>query len=185
MPNTLSSKLKPDTERMEIRTVTGMWCLLPRSNGLRIRKPPTDTLHLSTNLTRQHSMTPEFHRRCSPELDRLSHYSDCGPASTGVSTPRSGEAATEAIREPYRIYLARELVRRADKPGPYYYFPESYYAEIFRGNRHVISENYILYNPTWFDLWHSGKPLGFGMRPSASGRIEIYVHRFFRPEPRR
>jgi hypothetical protein len=51
----------------------------------------------------------------------------------------------DAPTDPNRLYSARELIRRADEPGPYHNFPESFNQHIFQGNRQVISKNYILY----------------------------------------
>lgn len=101
-----------------------------------------------------------------------------------VVAPRSAGAATAAGREPHRIYSARELIRRAEEPGPFHNFPESFNTEIFRGNRQVISENYILYTQRGSINGVEGT-FEIGVRPSASGRIEVIVHRFFRPDPRR
>jgi hypothetical protein len=87
-------------------------------------------------------------------------------------------------REPHRIYSARELIRRAEEPGPYHNFPESFNAVIFRGNRQVISENYMLYTKRGSINGVEGT-YEIGVCPSASGRIEVIVHCFFRPDRRR
>jgi RHS repeat-associated protein len=50
-----------------------------------------------------------------------------------------------ARTQPNRIYSARELIRRADEPGPMHNFPESFNADIFAGTRTVVSPNYVLY----------------------------------------
>ena len=109
---------------------------------------------------------------------------------------------------PNRIYSARELIRRAEEPGPFHNFPESFNADIFAGNRTVVSPSYTLYTkPGAISL--PGKPIfgtsaakiggqgtpeiiGYtpsrtvdgifeiGVKPSASGRTEVITHRFFR-----
>jgi RHS repeat-associated protein len=102
--------------------------------------------------------------------------------------------------EPTRIYSARELLRRSAEPGPFHNFPESFNADIFRGTRTVVSPNYVTYTkPGTITL--PGKPIfdtrgvrigegqarivegvyEIGIRPSASGRTEVIIHRFFRP----
>jgi hypothetical protein len=82
---------------------------------------------------------------------------------------------------PNRIYSARELIRRAEEPGPYHNFPESFNQVIFNGNRQVVSPNYILYTQRGYV---NGRPGTFeiGVRPSATGSTEVIVHRFFRPD---
>jgi hypothetical protein len=102
--------------------------------------------------------------------------------------------------EPNRIYSARELLRRAEEPGPFHNFPESFNDEIFKGTRTVVSDDYVVYSkPGTITL--PGKPIfdakgnrigetpsrviegtfEIGVRPSATGRSEIITHRFFRP----
>jgi hypothetical protein len=101
-----------------------------------------------------------------------------------VSAWRRAVGSGPGAREPHRIYSARELIRRAEEPGPYHNFPESFNAVIFGGNRQVISENYILYTKRGSINGVEGT-YEIGVRPSASGRIEVIVHRFFRPDRRR
>ncbi|MCU7937686.1 MAG: hypothetical protein KZQ99_23030, partial [Candidatus Thiodiazotropha sp. (ex Dulcina madagascariensis)] len=114
-----------------------------------------------------------------------------------------------SINPPNRIYSARELVRRADEPGPFHNFPESFNDEVFAETRTVVSPNYVQYTkPGTITL--PGKPIygnsstmigeksaqeiiGYtpsrtvegvfeiGVRPSASSRTEVITHRFFRP----
>jgi hypothetical protein len=116
---------------------------------------------------------------------------------------------TSSINPPNLIYSTRELVRRADEPGPFHNFPESFNNEIFAGTRTVVSPNYVQYTkPGTITL--PGKPIygnsstiigeqsvqkiiGYtpsrtvegvfeiGVRPSASNRTEVIIHRFFRP----
>jgi RHS repeat-associated protein len=97
----------------------------------------------------------------------------------GVATAADDIART--AREPNRIYSARELLKRAAEPGPFHNFPESFNAEIFRGNRQVISQNYVLYTRRGSLNGVSGT-YEIGVRPSASGRTEVIRHRFFRPD---
>jgi hypothetical protein len=80
-----------------------------------------------------------------------------------------------------RIYSARELLRRAQEPGPFHNFPESFNQIIFRGNRQVISERYVLYTQRGAINGRTGT-FEIGVRPSASGGCETIVHRFFRPD---
>lgn len=101
---------------------------------------------------------------------------------------------------PKRIYSARELIRRADEPGPYHNFPEVFNDEIFRGTRTVVRSDYVLYTKRG-TLTRPGKEVKdaagnitrtparviegtyeIGVRPSASGRTEVIVHRMFRPD---
>ena len=84
-------------------------------------------------------------------------------------------------RKPNRIYSARELMRRAQEPGPFHNFPECFNQEIFKGNRQVVSKDYILYTERGSINGRTGT-FEIGVRPSASGRTEVIVHRFFRPD---
>jgi RHS repeat-associated protein len=90
-------------------------------------------------------------------------------------------ARVTARGPPNRIYSARELVRRAAEPGPYHNFPESFNAQIFRGNRQAISDNYVLYTQRGTINGVNGT-FEIGVRPSVSGRTETILHRFFRPD---
>ena len=103
--------------------------------------------------------------------------------TTRESTQAPRQAAPVRDQEPRRIYSARELVRRADAGDPFHNFPESFNQAIFRGNRQVISENYVLYTKRGEINGVKGT-FGIGVRPSASGRNEVITHRFFRPDPK-
>lgn len=109
-------------------------------------------------------------------LPNLAGFAPGGPWA-GIAPP--GPALR---REPHRIYSARELIRRAEEPGPMHNFPESFNPIIFNGTRRVVSPDYILYT-------HRGAVNGregtfeIGVRPSASGNVEVITHRFFRPDP--
>lgn len=89
----------------------------------------------------------------------------------------------ETATEPNRIYSARELVRRADEPGPFHNFPESFNDGIFKGKRTVIKKDYVQYSQRGSLNGRSGT-FEIGVKPSASGRTEVITHRFFRPDPR-
>lgn len=95
--------------------------------------------------------------------------------------------APKTTTQPNRIYSARELQRRADSPrinnapNPNHNFPESFNAEIFKGNRTVVSDDYILYTKPGNLNGRSGV-YEIGVRPSTSGRTEVITHRFFNPD---
>ena len=90
-------------------------------------------------------------------------------------------ASVGAGTSPNRIDSARELERRAAEPGAYHNFPEYYNAQIVGGNRQVISDNYVLYTQRGSINGVRGT-FQIGVRPSASGRTETIVHRFFLPD---
>ena len=83
--------------------------------------------------------------------------------------------------KPNRIYSARVLERAAEEPGPYHNFPESFDAEIVNGDKKVISDSYTLYTRRGEINGVEGT-FEIGVRPSASGRTETIVHRFFKPD---
>jgi hypothetical protein len=85
--------------------------------------------------------------------------------------------------EPIRIYSARELFRRAEDTGPYHNFAESFNESFFQDNRQVISDNYTLYTRPGTLNGASGE-YQIGVRTSASGRTEVIIHRFFKPDKR-
>ncbi len=102
-------------------------------------------------------------------------------ASTRVGT----RVADDAISEPNRIYSARVLGRRAGDTGPNHSFPETFDHQIFRhGTRHVRSDDYIQYELRGVLNGRVGT-YEIGVRPSATGRTEVIVHRFFRPDRKR
>jgi len=124
---------------------------------------------------------------------------------------------------PTRMYSARELLRRAEEPGPFHNFPETFNDDIFlNGNRRIISNSYVEYSLPG-EVVLPGKPvfaqesipfstikstngqssivnanestiIGYtpsktvqgvfeiGVEPSATGRVEVIQHRFFRPD---
>ena len=105
-----------------------------------------------------------------------------GATGLGLAARASSKASKGALIEPNRIYSARALIRRADEPGPFHNFPESYNSAIFKpGNRRVINDNYVQYELKGSINGKSGK-FEIGVKPSASGRTEVITHRFFRPD---
>ena len=83
------------------------------------------------------------------------------------------DSAARAAPEPNRIYSARELIRRADEPGPFHNFPESFNNQIFKqGERLAISYKYIQYGLKGSLNGRSGT-YEIGVKPSASGRTEV------------
>lgn len=53
--------------------------------------------------------------------------------------PRAGGTATQ----PNRIYSARELLRRAEEPGPFHNFPESFNKEIFESGTRTVTPDFF------------------------------------------
>jgi hypothetical protein len=92
-----------------------------------------------------------------------------GPARSGTAAPR-------------RIFSSRALQRMADDPGPFHNFPASFDNFVFRGTRKAVSGNYVLYTQRGTINGVEGT-FEIGVRPSASGRNETILHRFFRPDP--
>jgi RHS repeat-associated protein len=112
-----------------------------------------------------------------------------GRLGAGHAPPVVAEAA------PTHIYSARVLIRAAEEPGPYHNFPTSFDEHILQGTRTVVSDKYVLYtergsigHPGRYDLDppRAGRTIDgtyeIGVRPSDSGRTEVIVHRFFRPD---
>lgn len=106
---------------------------------------------------------------------------------------RGASQAAQAVQQPNRIYSFRVLQRAAQEPGPYHNFPGSFDEVIFsQGQRSVVpnyfrtpranmgadSINYTLRGHL------NGRPGTYEIfaRPSASGRTEVIMHRFFRPD---
>jgi hypothetical protein len=101
----------------------------------------------------------------------------------GASNGGTGDVDIDTPPTPKRIYSARELARRAEEPGPNHNFPGSFDDEIFKGNKRVISPTYTQYELRGTLNGRSGT-YEIGVRPSSSGRNEVIVHRFFRPDPK-
>ena len=101
--------------------------------------------------------------------------------------------STGAATQPNRIYSARELVRRAEDPGPFHNFPESFNREIFekgtrtttrsayKQTRQGLSNDLVKYR---LPGTVNGRDGVFELftRPSTSGNTEVIMHRFFRPD---
>jgi hypothetical protein len=103
-----------------------------------------------------------------------------GKGTDAVSDAASGGAKATG-KEPIRIYSAHELFRRAKYGDSHHNFPESFNKSIFKGNRQVISDNYLLYTQRGTINGVEGT-FEIGVRPSASGRTEVITHRFFNPD---
>ena len=93
---------------------------------------------------------------------------------------------------PTRIYSARVLLRSADESGPFHNFPETFDAQIFQGSRTVTYDFFtvdkkgllndgIMYRAPGSINGRTGT-FEIGVRPSVSGRTEVIIHRFFKPD---
>ena len=110
-----------------------------------------------------------------------------GVKSTVKIGKGSSQNVTKSVgKEPNRIYSARELKRRAEDPrtnntaNPNHNFPESFNAEIFKGNRIFVSDKYHVYTRGGTLNGRAGV-YEIGVKPSASGSTEVITHRFFNP----
>jgi hypothetical protein len=72
----------------------------------------------------------------------LGEYSDFGQSSSAAKT----------ATQPSRIYSARKMIRRADEPGPFHNFPESFNQQIFVQGSRTVTPNF----------WKTAKP-GLGV----------------------
>ncbi|MDI3287316.1 RHS repeat-associated core domain-containing protein [Polyangium sp. 15x6] len=153
--------------------------------------------------TRFRYFDAETGRWCSPDpLDvaggsNLSGF-DGSPISMvdpmGLQSDGSN-TTTPKVSSPKRIFSARELMRRAEEPGPYHNFPEHYDQDVFeRGTRTVtanfwrkprtgMSNDAVMYSLPGVLNGKQGT-FEIGVRPSASGNTEVINHRFFRPCPK-
>ena len=134
--------------------------------------------------------------RVSIEASAMVMTGGMSRAGGAVSAAAKNAAAKAGVTvtQPNRIYSARELIRRANEPGPFHNFPESFNAHIFQNGTKNITPNF----------WRTAKPnmsndsimyslpgqvngragvFEIGVRPSASGRTEVIMHRFFNPTP--
>jgi hypothetical protein len=121
-------------------------------------------------------------------------------ASAAAKQPRASETSTGATAAPgssasvtNKIYSSRVLTRMVDEPGPYHNFPGSFDDRIFSQGSREVNPNYftkskgnlgsdsIQYRLPGQVNGRSGVYEIF-TRPSASGRTELVMHRFFRPE---
>jgi hypothetical protein len=110
--------------------------------------------------------------------------------AAGLIEAGRGGSATQ----PNRIYSARELLRRAEEPGPFHNFPESFNKQIFENGNRTISPDF--FNKARMGLSAdsiqyrlpgtvNGRDGMFEIftRPSNSGNTEVIIHRFFNPKP--
>jgi hypothetical protein len=119
-----------------------------------------------------------------------------GPAMGQYSDFKCWSNAAKTIptaTQPNRIYSTRELLRRAEEPGPFHNFPESFNKQIFEsGNRTVtldyfnkarqgLSSDSIQYRLPGTVNGRDGVFEIFA-RPSTSGNTEVIMHRFFNPK---
>ncbi|MFN8520944.1 MAG: RHS repeat-associated core domain-containing protein [Chloroflexota bacterium] len=116
----------------------------------------------------------------------LKHADEVADVVTGVARVER-RAATS------KIYSARVLERMADEPGPLHNFPGSFDDVVFsQGTRTVQSDFYRLpranLGPDSVQYMLPGSLNGrtgsyeIFTRPSTSGRTEVVMHRFFRPD---
>lgn len=103
-----------------------------------------------------------------------------------------GQEATS----PNYIYSARELIRRADEPGPFHNFPGSFDDMIFNQGDRIVTPDFWrkdranLSNDS-IQYFLKGNVNGVDgtfeifTRPSVSGRTEVINHRFFRPDSKK
>lgn len=101
-------------------------------------------------------------------------------------------AGAAARNQPNRIYSARELIRRAEEPGPFHNFPGSFDDVIvsqgqrtttpgfFKTPRAGLSNESIQYRLPG-NINGTQGTFEIFVRPSVSGRTEVIQHRFFRP----
>ncbi|NEE04703.1 hypothetical protein, partial [Phytoactinopolyspora halotolerans] len=104
-------------------------------------------------------------------------------------------SASSAAASSTKIYSSRVLRRMADEPGPNHNFPTSFDETIFsQGTRTVVPDYFNKAKPNLSNdsvqYRMSGALNGrtgvyeIFTRPSMSGRTELIMHRFFRPDPR-
>ncbi len=114
---------------------------------------------------------------------------------TSARTSRHADPINVDVPEPKRIYSARELARRADEPGPFHNFPESFNDDIFKNGKRTKVPNF--FNKDKAGLSNdsiqyrlpgtvNGRDGVFEIftRPSLSGKTEVIIHRFFKPNPK-
>src|SRR5262249_21750139 len=106
----------------------------------------------------------------SVELEALSADIAAGEiravAAEEFATQGTAAAPAAAAARPYRIYSTRELLRRAEEPGPYHNFPESFNDEIFdRGTKQVTPG--FFKNPK---SWLSNDSIMYRLRGTVNGR---------------
>ncbi len=117
-----------------------------------------------------------------------------GKAYEAYRTFRSVRSAEAAASATNKIYSARVLQRMAEDPGPMHNFPGSFDETIFSQGTRTLNPGY--FTKAWPDL--SNDSVQYRLpgtingtsgtyeiftRPSASGRTEVIMHRFFQPDP--
>ncbi|WP_222593226.1 hypothetical protein, partial [Cellulomonas composti] len=101
--------------------------------------------------------------------------------------------ATSAVTRTNKIYSSRVLNRAAEESGPYHNFPGSFDDVVFSRGTRTVNPNYFaksklnLGNDSIQYTLRGGINGRSGVfeiftRPSVSGRTELVMHRFFRPD---
>ncbi len=125
----------------------------------------------------------------SPAIDCGSNCGEAADASYVMDVAGGVVAITKGavllgvryVGNPNRINSSRVLLRETTDTGPHHNFPSYFDDAIYAGNRQTISSNYVLYSQRGY-INNTAGVFEIGVRPSASGRTEIVVHRFFRPD---
>lgn len=113
----------------------------------------------------------------------------------GVFSKFGMRFTAKVLPDTNKVFSNRVLQRMVDEPGPYHNFPESFDDEIFASGTKTVVPNY--YNKPKSTLiddslqyrlrGHLNGRSGvyeIFTRPSVSGRTELIMHRFFRPDKR-
>ncbi len=118
-----------------------------------------------------------------------------GKADDAIGATRSmaANAADDVASASNKIYSSRALQRMADEPGPFHNFPGSFDDTIFSQGKRTVVPNY--FNKAKSNLGNdsiqyrlpgslNGRAGTYEIftRPSVSGRTELTMHRFFRPD---
>lgn len=112
---------------------------------------------------------------------------------TVVATGVAANAADDVASASNKIYSNRALQRMADEPGPFHNFPGSFDDTVFsQGNRTVVPNYFNKAKPNLgndsiqyrLPGYLNGRAGTYEIftRPSLSGRTEMIMHRFFRPD---
>ena len=112
----------------------------------------------------------------------------------GMGLDALGASPPTGAGAPNRIYSARALIRQAQEPGPFHNFPESVTQDVFaQGTRTVTPNFYRVPKPGLSNdsvMYQLGGTVNgvqgtfeLGVRPSVSGKTEVIIHTFFRPDP--
>ncbi|MBB6568716.1 RHS repeat-associated core domain-containing protein [Kribbella sandramycini] len=112
-----------------------------------------------------------------------------------ASTKRIQTAARGIERATNKFNSSRVLKRASDEPGPFHNFPESFDDVIFSKGTRTVTQNFfnkpkpgmsndsIMYKLPGNINGRSGN-FEIATRPTASGRSELIMHRFFNPTRR-